>query len=308
MFSTPINTSNSTATPIYLLGENALSCFLAAKLSAAGENPIIISSPSKDRPTDNEILLKEPQSLKRQKFIYTPQCYSFEPGKLLIITSSDYNLKADLMLISSRLLRDIPTIVFSSLYDLSFVETLLGKRLIRGYFNGWLSFQNQQLVVHNFEPTIILAKNYNNLELCLQALGTLHHSGLIVKTEEDNATVFWDYFIVYTLSSMLSAYHHQNIFNIIKNKKNHSLLEDLVAEMVTLAAAEKVTIAPNNITKKIFNTPLNYTYLAEATSPDSNHELNQLYRTLINLSGRNQTPIPKLNHLMKEIYLRINQF
>lgn len=297
------------AQPIYLLGENALSLYLAAKFEAIGENPVILSAPQNSNPAKTrDITIKEARNLKKQKFSYLPQHYTFQPGKLLIITSSDFKLKSELMLLSKQMLQETPIVVFTALYDLGFVEKLLGKQIIRGFFYGWLGFSDRQLVAYNDIPEILLAKNYNNLENCLQALSLFHRTGLPVKTEENENSAFWNYFSVYAVSAILSAFHNQSIFTIIKNKDNHQQLEALLSEIAQLAAADKVGLDISAKIKEIFNTPINYAYPTQQKNSAATHELNQIYRSLINYSSARQTPIPLLNKLMREIYLRINQF
>ena len=301
-------TSNNNQSPIYLLGENPLSIYLAFRLDAAGEKPIIITIPQNERPEVVDITIKEAHNLKKHKFSYATSSYTFTPGKLLIITSSIAKLKSELMLLSPKNLSTTPSIIFSHLEDISIAETFLNKTLIRAYFDGWLQSGNQTVSILGEPPKISLVKNYSGLEDCISALSLLHRVGLEIQTTENQNQIFWEHFAVQFLGSVLSASAQQNIYNIAKSKDRQRGIEGLAAELAQLAQNQKASLNPEQINQQLQNIPMQYTFPAQKLDSESISELNHYYRFLINQSAAAKLRLPKLNALMKEIYFRINSF
>lgn len=290
--------------PIYILGENALSFYLAEKFISAGEKVIILSPDIKKEKSIVDISIKENQSLKKHKFSYIAEHYTYVPGKLLIITT---DVKADLTLLSPKTLAKTPFLIFSYQSDLTHIEKLFNKHLVRGYLNGWLKLQDQQVKAFS-DIKIILNKNYDYIDDCLQALGILQRTNLTIISEENGDLAFWTYFIPYAINSTLSAYHQQNIFQILKSKDNHKKLDVLAHEFSSLADANGVNIDTNDIIKHVFNTPIEYKYPTQENNPSSVLALNQLHRSIINLSAKSKNSLSQYNKMMKELYLRINSF
>ena len=302
------NSNLTTSAPIYLLGETTLSIYLAFLLDSAGEKPLIITAPQPDKPEVVDITIKEAQNLKKHKFSYTCQSYTFTPGKLLLITSSISKLKSELMLLSPKKLSATPSVIFSSLEDVSIAETLLGKTLIRGYFDGWLQNSNQTITLLGNTPKISLVKNYTVLEDCLSVLSTLQRIGLESQTAENDSQIFWEHFAVQFLGSVLSASSQQNIYNLIKSKDRQREIEILAVELAQLAQNQKAVLNPAEIITQLQNIPMQYTFPAQKLDSETISELNHYYRFLINQSSAAKIRLPKLNSLMKEIYFRINSF
>ena len=300
--------NQTTERPVYLLGETLLSIYLAFRLASAGENPVIVTPPKTNRPDKVDITIKDAQTLKKHTFTYHTAAYTFSPGKMLLITSPSISFKSELMLLSPRSLAASPIVIFSPLHDISVAETLLGKSLIRGCFDGWLQNGNQTVSVLGDTPRISLVKNYTGLEACLASLSLLHRTGLECQTTENGPQAFWEHFAVQALGSILSAYYQQNIFNIAKNKEKQREIGVLAAELSALARSEGAELKPENIVSALLNIPLHYSFPAQSLDSAAVSELNRYYRTLINLASAAKLHLPGLNRLMKEIYFRINSF
>lgn len=266
--------NQTTERPVYLLGETLLSIYLAFRLASAGENPVIVTPPKTNRPDKVDITIKEAQTLKKHKFTYTTAAYTFSPGKMLLITSPSISFKSELMLLSPRSLAASPIVIFSPLHDISVAETLLGKSLIRGCFDGWLQNGNQTVSVLGDTPRISLVKNYTGLEACLASLSLLHRTGLECQTTENGPQAFWEHFAVQALGSILSAYYQQNIFNIAKNKEKQREIGVLAAELSALARSEGAELKPENIVNALLNIPLHYSFPAQSLDSAAVSELN----------------------------------
>lgn len=224
--------NQTTERPVYLLGETPLSIYLAFRLASAGENPVIVTPPKTNRPDKVDITIKEAQTLKKHKFTYTTAAYTFSPGKMLLITSPSISFKSELMLLSPRNLAASPIVIFSPLHDISVAETLLGKSLIRGCFDGWLQNGNQTVSVLGDTPRISLVKNYTGLEACLASLSLLHRTGLECQTTENGPQAFWEHFAVQALGSillgLLSAKYFQYCQKQRKTARNRSACRRIV--------------------------------------------------------------------------------
>ena len=219
--------NQTTERPVYLLGETLLSIYLAFRLASAGENPVIVTPPKTNRPDKVDITIKEAQTLKKHKFTYTTAAYTFSPGKMLLITSPSISFKSELMLLSPRSLAASPIVIFSPLHDISVAETLLGKSLIRGCFDGWLQNGNQTVSVLGDTPRISLVKNYTGLEACLASLSLLHRTGLECQTTENGPRPFGN-ISRYRLWAQYSRPIISKIFSILpKTKKNSAKSECL---------------------------------------------------------------------------------
>ena len=204
--------NSSSQLPIYLLGENILSIYLASKFSQIGEKVIIISSPQNN--SNKEYIVKEEQSLNKNKFCYTPQPYTFENSKLLIITSPSQTIKSDLIFISPKLLTSTPCLIFSNQQNFSVAENIIGKQLISGWFKGWLQQDDHTITALNEMPEIILSKDYHNLENCLNTLSLLNRTGLKCTTTEDKTLTYWEHFAPIFIGTFLCAKEQQNFSQI----------------------------------------------------------------------------------------------
>lgn len=290
------NTSE-TQNPIYILGNTPLGQYFAAKFAAKNENAVIIAPRQNDN-TKIEICLREEHSLKKQKFTIPLQSCSTEKAKMLIITSDNIHLKAELMLLSSAHFSTAPVVVFSTLPDFKIIESLLKHNTIRACFNGWLQPKDNQILILGSEPQITLSKPFNTLEHSLKALSCFHNSEILSQTCEDKNQVFWESFCVYAISALCSAHYRQSIFNILKNKEKQNVVENAVTELCTLAAAENIILETADIMKKIYNTPINYTYKTQTAGENSRFELSFIHRTISDIARQHNIAIPAIKQIL----------
>ncbi len=300
--------TNNKNLPIYLLGQTPLSCYLAQKLSSIGENPIIITSPNNCQNTNPDITIKEEYNLQKHKYSCLFQSYTFSPAKLLIITSEICKLKSELLLLSPRNLSVSPCVIFSDEQDISIADNIVGKSLIRGWFNGWLSQENNTITLQGNEGEITLNKDYNNIEDCLSALSILNRTGIKTTSTEENSQTYWEHFSPKLLGAMLTAKEQQNISSICKNKEKRLEINELANELCSLAACNGAHLTSENICKKLYSIPAHYVFNTQKLDSSAICELNHYYHNLITRISGSKLRLPLLNKLMKEIYLRINPF
>ena len=282
--------------PVYILGNTPLSQYLAAKFILNGENAVIIA-PKQSCQTEIEISLREEHSLKKQKVSIPCRHYSSEKAKMLIITSPNSRLKSELMLLSVAHFSSAPVIVFSMISDFRIIESLLKHNTVRACFDGWLQTKDNQIFILGNEPQVTLSKPFNTLEYSLKALSYFHGAEILCQTCEDKNQVFWQAFAGYAVSALASARYRQSIFNILKNKDKQNLIESAVSEICALAAAENVSLASEDILKKIYNTPINYTYNTQTPSDSSKMELHNIYNIITNAARRHNLAVSTLKQL-----------
>ena len=303
-----MTTHTDTNLPIYILGKSTLGLYLAYKLSSIGENPIIITSPNNNEEPSKDLIIKEDALFKKHKFTYNSTSYTFTPAKLLIITSDANKLKSELLLISPKNMATTPCVIFSDNQENNIAQNIIGQPLIHSWFNGWLTKEDNTITLLGNEPNIILHKNYHNIENCLTALSILSRTGINTNSTEEYDQNYWEHFSINIISSMLTAKEQQNITQICKNKEKRIHLNKLAEEISSLAAFYHVSLNAEEICKKIYTIPSQYSFGTQILDSQAISKLNYYYHNLIIRITDSKLQLPQLNTLMKEIYLRINPF
>lgn len=283
--------------PIYILGQTPLTYFLAYKFTLSDEKVVLLNKSLSGPDSQQEISIREEHSLKKNKYIFASQNYSSENAKMLIITSPPHQLKSDLMLLSPSHLINAPIVVFSPLCQLKIIESLLSHNTIRGYFDGYLSSKDNQISILSAEPQITLSKPFNTLEFSLKALSIFHSANILSQTREDKKQIFWEDFAVYSIASLLSAQYRQSLFNILKNKDRQQEVSNAVNEICQLAQADNIKLEADELLKKLYNTPINYSYNTQTDSLSSRHELNTIHITISDFAHLHKISIPTLKSL-----------
>jgi len=303
-----MTTNNTSNLPIYILGKNFLSLYLAYKLSSCGENVIIITSPTNIENDSKEITIKEEFDIKKQKFIYKLEPYTFTNAKLLIITSEIHKLKSELLLLSPKNLAATPCIIFSDDRDINIAQNIIGKPLVQAWFNGWLVQEDNQINLLGKETSITFLKNYNNIEDCLAVLSIFNRTNIITNSSEEYKQIYWEQVSIKTLGYMLTAQEQQNIAQICKSKEKRCYINQLAEEISSLASYHGAHLNAEDICKKLYSIPSSYSFNTQKFDSDTISKLNRHYLNLIIHISDSKLQLPGLNQLMKAIYLRINPF
>lgn len=83
--------------PVYVIGDNALTCYLAAKLTDAGHDVIVIAGKENNLSfSTNGISLKEDSSLKLSRYKFNTSFWIKEEPKLVIIAADAGHVNASL--------------------------------------------------------------------------------------------------------------------------------------------------------------------------------------------------------------------
>lgn len=289
--------------PIYILGTNALACYLAAKFTDAGERVIIITGRrDKHSLNTNGISLKEDFSLRKNRYLFETSFWTGEDGKMLIITSSESDINAAVTAVSPEKICNIPVICFTLLKETAYLRDILGSGFSKALFKGWVNKNDQQVIFFGRAPTItVYSPVTENLRQPLEEI--FSQAGLKLQYADSETETFWNHFAVYAAASLLTAAYDQNIAQIIKNKNTATRLPLAVNEICSLAAAEKVPVNPEDILKQIYNIPSGYVFPLHAGIKSSRASgFDMISTVLLSTSRKHNLPIPELKRLMKNIY------
>lgn len=294
---------NNDTKPIYILGTNALACYLGAKFMDAGERVIILDSRRENHNlSTNGISLKEDYSLKKSHYIYETSFWSKEEGKMLIITAPSSEINSAITAVSPDKFSLSPIICFTLLKDTAYLKDILGSSFAKAHFSGWLKRNEQNIILADHAPII---KFYSPLDDELRQQISLLFSSANLKTEFTNgeSSAFWNYFAVFALGSLVTAAYNQNLAQILKNKDALEYLRLLISEIYLLAKTDNVELEPDNILQQIYNIPSGYIFpLHEETKNGGNSGFNMLSSTITQSARRGNIKIPELSQLINKIY------
>lgn len=290
---------------VYVIGDNALTCWLAAKLTDAGHNVIIIAGKENNLSlSTNGITLKEDNSLKKSKYKFTTSFWIKETPKLVVITADAGHINASLAAVSKDKIGTAPVLCFTLLKNTDYLEAVIGGNFCQGFFDGYLQLEEQQLFVHGRTPQIKICKNID-WQKSNPFLSVFSYTNLPVSYETDVNAAFWEHFAPFAAASLLSAFHNKTIFEITKDKQLRECLPQLLSETVQIAAIEQVKLDEERLLKKIYNTPMNYRYpLQNEINSSRFGETNLISSVLINTArkGKFRFRDTQLNHILKQLY------
>ena len=118
--------------PVYIIGDNALTCYLAAKITDAGHNVIVIAGKGNNVSlSTNGISLKEDSSLKLSRYKFTTSFWIKEEPKLVIITADAGHINSSLAAVSKTKIGGAPVLCFTPLKDINYLEAVVDGNLFR---------------------------------------------------------------------------------------------------------------------------------------------------------------------------------
>ena len=222
--------------PVYIIGDNALTCYLAAKITDAGHNVIVIAGKGNNVSlSTNGISLKEDSSLKLSRYKFTTSFWIKEEPKLVIITADAGHINSSLAAVSKTKIGGAPVLCFTPLKDINYLEAVVGGNLFRAFFDGYLQMENQQVFLYGRAPQIKICKNINwEKENPFPEL--FSYTGLNISYETDTSLCYWEFFAPYAVGSLLAALNNKNLFDITKDKQLRDQIPLLIAETAEIAA------------------------------------------------------------------------
>lgn len=302
---TEVKVASQDRRPIYIIGDNALACYLAAKLTDDGHHVIIIAGKvGNNSLSTNGITLKEDSTLKKSKYKFITSFWIKNQPKLVILTSDAGKINASLAAVSKEKIGAAPVICFTPLRDINYLEALVGSNLFAAYFDGYLQLSNQQLFLYGRPPLIKICKN-QNMEKQNPFTDIFMASTLNISYETSIDKNFWEFFSGFAIASLMSALHNKTVFEITKDKKLREEIPPLISEMAKLSASYNITLDEESLLKKIYNTPMNYRYpLQDEINSGRYGETNLISSVLVSAArkGKIRFQNTELNSLLKKIY------
>ena len=289
--------------PIYILGDTAFAYFLAVKLHTCGLRTIIMAGEKNNTNlSTNGITLKEDYQLQKLHCQLETNIRQKEEALMIIIASDSSRLKSDLLSLSKSKLRNTPIISFSHAKDKGLISDILGHPVTQAYYDGYLQYTNQQILVYGQSPKIILctentSETYQTFENLMKKINL----ELSNNTIEDLA--FWNFFCLYAPCSLLTAQSGKNIFEITKNKALREQLLTSLNEIVLLPPKTLPPYNPDEILKKIFNIPSLYEFpLASQITLGKTGTLDFISSVIQQATFEKQCLLPTINSLLKDLY------
>ena len=141
--------------PVYVIGDNALTCYLAAKLTDAGHDVIVIAGKENNLSfSTNGISLKEDSSLKLSRYKFNTSFWIKEEPKLVIIAANAGHVNASLAAVAKDKIGAAPVLCFTPLKDVNYIEAMVGGNLFQAFFDGSLQQNGQQVFLYGRTPQV----------------------------------------------------------------------------------------------------------------------------------------------------------
>lgn len=253
--------TSSQSNPIYIIGGNALACYLAAHFQDIGENPIILSSPSitKNLSTNGVTIKEEFNSLRKKHYRFSTASIMTSDAKAVIITVTSSELNSSLAFISRDKINLAPVLCFSLLKDSGYIQDILGTPVYKACFTGWLNKHDQQISLKGRQPEINVYSVINS-STSQKLADIFHAAGFEISFLNSEKDYFWPMFTLNASCSLICSAYDKPIHQILKNKQLRAQLDDIINEFISLAAADNVEINFSTLMDNIMSIPGGYIF------------------------------------------------
>ncbi len=293
---------NTSEKPIYILGDDDLALFLAAKLQENEQNVILLTTKAPASGMQKlKITLKEEYNLQKNDIFLLTTSYIKQAPAAILIASKLNSFRAHLTLLPKMQNFNIPVVYFNPMSDLTEIHPLFGASFYKAYFNGYLSFNGSNLTSCGLMPEILIsAKKENDKNLPVEQILAL--TGLKIVVHEKDAYNFWKN-NASRIIGYLTTYPKQHILDILNNKDGKEKLISAVHEICRLAKYEKIKLSEDEIVRELLDTPREFYYKKSTFSKIENASfLEKLYNMLSEKARTYKCKIPELNQLIKKNY------
>lgn len=295
---------NTNTNPIYILGTTSLSFYFAAKFLLAGENVILLSNPADNKRIENTTYtLKEDTGIKQNHLKFQTSFLTQTPPKLLIIASGSEEINTDILLVTKQKIQNSPIISFTPLENKTYIEEILGKKIISAWFDGWLNLHENHIELYGTQPEICILtpSDTSQNEQTKRFFSTIGIKSTTAANSEDS---FWIRYIIYACGSLLSSSCNKNILQITKNKNLNTILEKMLSEALALHDF-KQEITLTDIMNKIKTIPSGYTYpLHQNLMLGRRGDFDTITNFLEQKSRQTAALLPTITDAAKQIYNR----
>lgn len=287
--------------PVYILGDNPLAWFLAIKIKESGEIVKIITDKNSGI-NDNNITLVENHSLQKTNHKIETTFWLRETPKILIITSDSKKLNASLTALSRNKLQNVPILLFTPIIDIKYIKEILNNDIYQAFFDGYLMEKPNQVNLYGRSAKICLELKKDK-KINKTILDIFEKSGLATDTTKKGEYLFWENFGIYAICSVISAVSNKTIFDIIKDKDLREEALPIISEFCEIAKSNKIDINYDETLKKIYSTPLGYSYpLQIALSKAKSGDIDLISSNLMNLANKKKSTNKNISVMLKKIY------
>ena len=288
---------------IYIIGNNGLTFYLAAKLQDSGKDIRIMANKDENVHIEtNGVNLKEEHNLSKKHYKFKTSFLIKEKPELVIISCDACRLNYYLTLLSGKTLKNTPVFFFPQVKEIDYIKDLLSNDLIRVYFDGYLNRNDQLITLYGRTPSIQICGNLKKHSL-KQALGILEDTNLLFTVDENENQAFWNFFVPYAAGSIFSTYHGQNLSQLIHKVEYKDELKTLTDELIDLASKDLVYIPREETLTKLYSTPSNYTFpLFNSYKSGTKNDVALICGTLNDQIHKTSSNPPVLSKIIKKIY------
>ena len=267
----------TTASPIYIIGETPTAYLLAAKLSLAGENVCLLNKHANDKLLP--FTIKDSASQKTTVPLRI-QSIMHRPAKMVILCLATDNIKAGLSYFSGAKVVNCPIISFCRTSDASLINTALNRVIIQAYFDGWLQMTAANaLTFSGTSRGIIISLDEDHPYFDL-VQSTFAKTYLKLTFSPDDTKNFWNDFTFFAANALFSLEHGARLRDISKNSALRQSLNDIADELLSLVP-KKIKIDNEQIFNDIYLTPTGYKMpFLESVHKGHCGELNFIFDTI----------------------------
>lgn len=293
--------------PIYILGNNELALFLAAKFQENGQQSILLtpSAPSQGY-KENIITLKEEYNLQKKDINILSTSYLQQQPAAILISCPSNSLRSHLTLLPQKHYPNTPIICFNFITDIETIRPLLGTAFYKAYFQGYLCLSGTNLTACGMMPEILLSQDKEQ-EGTHPTEPILKQTGLPVLIQNKDSYNFWKHNAPKILG-YLSTNPKQHITELLNNPSGKEQLTVAASEICRLAKYEKIKLSTDELLRLLWDTPRNFYYKTGSLNKiEDAAKLEKLYNMLSEKARIYKCKIPELNRLIKKNYENLHK-
>ena len=298
---TNIKTTTIKEKPIYILGTNAISLYLAAKFQLGGERVILLTDKRDEGNIANtEFHIKEDSAGKKEGIWIETSFWTKEEAKLVIIASGTQEVNSDIFRLGKEKLSHCPTLCLSLCEDINFIRMSLNTNIIQTWFDGWVNRKNNHLYAYGKLPKIML-NNPTDDETLRELEKRISPSGL--KLRNPSLNEYKEKLYVRMGCSLACAICQKNLNQIFKNKSDTELLEHFFQEISSISEVEQTPISAERLMEIAKGIPANYIFpLQKSLSERHSGEYSYFNDYILRYTRRNDCKVDAMAQSLKKIY------
>lgn len=267
MFFNKNTTGATTPQDISILGTSALGLYLAAELQKVGHRINIICLPQEaDEANATDFIFRDTGRLQNSRQTFN---FSFEQTSaphILLIASEPQFLRRDLLLLSPSKLNNSHIVNFSPCRPNEFISEIFRQPVINAYFNGWLNKDKNHITKSGRNNSIVFSLDETS-ETATLLRDIFTGSAIAASAKNDNAYNFWHWLAPRATDFLIRLVSGQDVCTYAKTPENRKNIDDIIAEISTLASFNNISLNNTAILTEVYATPDNTGGLPAVETP-----------------------------------------